>query len=88
MSSPLVRSLAAHDPGFVAFRRAVRVVITVPVVFAIFLEGLDAPVAATFASFSAFALLGFADFGGHPWPRARAYLILAAVGAALVALGT
>ncbi|HEY3096567.1 MAG TPA: FUSC family protein [Acidimicrobiia bacterium] len=81
-------SAAAHDPGRVALRRAIRVVVVVPLVFAFLLEVADSPEAATFGSFGAFALLGFADFGGRAWPRARAYLLLTATGAALVALGT
>src|SRR5262249_48713176 len=62
--------------------------VTAPLVFAFLLEVLDSPTAAIFGSFGAFTLLGFADFGGRTWPRARAYLVLALVTAALVALGS
>ena len=77
-----------RDPGLQSLRRATRVAIVVPVLFAFFLNGVDNPVAALFASFGSFALLGFADFGGPPRPRARAYLVLALLGAVLVVVGT
>lgn len=77
-----------RDPGLQSLRRAARVAIVVPVVFAIFLEGFDNSVAALFAGFGSFALLGFADFGGPPRQRGGAYLTLTAVGAALVVVGT
>jgi len=80
--------IAARDPGSVALRRAVRVGVTAPLVFAFLLEVLDSPTAAIFGSFGAFALLGFADFGGRTVPRARAYAVLALVSGALVALGS
>ena len=84
----VVHWLAARDPASVALRRAVRVGVVAPLVFAFFLEVLDSPTAAIYGSFGAFALLGFADFGGRTWPRARAYAVLALVGGALVALGS
>jgi hypothetical protein len=80
--------LEARDPGFVALRRAVRVALVASLPFAYLLEVADSPEAAIFASFGGFAMLAFADFGGEPWPRARAYLVLTAWGALLVALGT
>jgi hypothetical protein len=78
----------SRDPGGVALRRAIRVGVVAPLVFAFLLEVADSPEAATFGAFGSFALLGFADFGGPAWPRARAYLLLTVTGAALVALGT
>jgi uncharacterized membrane protein YccC len=77
-----------HDPGLQSLRRAARVAIVVPLVFAFFLNVLDDSVAALFAGFGSFALLGFADFGGPPRQRAAAYLILTAVGGVLVVVGT
>ena len=77
-----------HDPGLQSLRRASRVAIVVPLVFAFFLNGVDNPVAALFAGFGSFAFLGFADFGGAARPRTRAYLVLVAVGALLVVIGT
>jgi uncharacterized membrane protein YgaE (UPF0421/DUF939 family) len=69
-------------------RRGVRVGVVAPLVFAFLLEVVDSPAAAIYGSFGAFALLGFADFGGRTWPRAWAYTVLALVSAALVALGS
>jgi hypothetical protein len=80
--------LEARDPGYVALRRAVRVLLVTPTLFAFLLEVADSPEAAIFGSFGAFAMLGFADFGGEAWPRAHAYLVLTVWGGALVALGT
>ena len=68
------------DPGLQSLRRAARVALVVPGVFALFLGGMDNPVAALFAGFGSFALLGFADFGGPTRPRGGAYLTLTAVG--------
>ncbi len=76
------------DPGLQSLRRAARVALVVPVLFAFFLNGIDNPVAALFASFGSFAMLGFADFGGSPRHRSGAYLTLAGVGAVLVVIGT
>src|SRR5215471_10442933 len=81
-------NVKSRDPGFVALRRAVRVGLVGPLVFAFLLEVAESPEAATFGAFGSFALLAFADFGGRPWPRARSYVVLTATGAALVALGT
>ena len=68
--------------------RAARVALVVPLVFAFFLNGVDNSIAALFAGFGSFALLGFADFGGPTRPRGGAYLALTGVGAVLVVLGT
>jgi uncharacterized membrane protein YccC len=78
----------AHDPGHQALHRAVRVVLVSGGLFAFGLEVLGDDEIALFAMFGGFAMLGFADFGGPPASRARAYLALAAAGAVLVALGT
>jgi uncharacterized membrane protein YccC len=59
-----------------------------PPLFALFLYAFDNDEAALFASFGAFAFLGFADFGGPPRHRTNAYLALTFVGAVLVAGGT
>jgi uncharacterized membrane protein YccC len=76
------------DPGHAALRRAGRVALVASGVFAWYLEVVDVPTAALFGAFAAFALLGFADFGGAAWPRSRAYLLLTFAGAALVLVGT
>ena len=77
-----------RDPGLQSLRRAMRVAIVVPGIFAFFLNGMDDSVAALFAAFGSFALLGFADFGGSARQRSRAYLVLTGLGAVLVVLGT
>jgi uncharacterized membrane protein YccC len=76
------------DPGLASLRRAGRVAIVAPLTFAWYLEVVDAPTAALFGAFGSFAMLGFADFGGAPWPRTRAYLALTVLGAALALAGT
>lgn len=80
--------MAISDPGLQSLRRGARVALVVPTIFAIFLNAVDNPVAALFAVFGSFALLGFADFGGPTRPRGGAYLILTGVGAVLVLVGT
>jgi hypothetical protein len=77
-----------NDPGLAALRRAGRVTIVGPLVFAGFLEIADLPIAALFGAFGAFSMLAFADYGGATWPRARAYLVLTAVGAGLLVIGS
>ena len=76
------------DPGHVALQKGLRVAIAAPLVFAFLLEVVGSSQAALFGAFGSFAFLGFADFGGPPVPRARAYLTLATAGAVFVALGT
>jgi uncharacterized membrane protein YccC len=76
------------DPGHLALQKGLRVAIAAPLTFAFLLEVVGSSQAALFGAFGAFAFLGFADFGGPPWPRARAYLVLTLVGASLVAVGT
>ncbi len=72
----------------VAVRKALRVAIVMPALYALMLYLVDDPFAALFAAFACFSLLVFADFSGSRAARARAYLIATAVGAVLVALGT
>lgn len=84
----LLARLAARDPGNLALGRAVRATIVGPVLFAFALEVLDAPAVAATAVFGALASLVFADFGGPPGERVRAYLLLGAAGGLLLALGT
>ena len=80
--------LRARDPGGLAFARAVRVTIVAPSLFAIALEVFHEPATATTAAFGAVSALVFSDFGGPVVERVRAYLLLGAAGAALLALGT
>jgi uncharacterized membrane protein YccC len=84
-----VLGLSAHfrDPHRINLRKAARACVVVPGVFAVFVV-TDEPAAALFAAFGSFAALVFSDFGGPLPRRLRAYVVLAAVGALLVAAGT
>jgi uncharacterized membrane protein YccC len=80
--------LTARDPGNLALARGLRAMLVGPALFAVALEGFDAPAFATMAIFGATAALVFADFGGPRAERVRAYLATAVVGAALLGAGT
>ena len=69
-------------------KSALRAAIVMPLAFALSLVVIDAKQMALFAAFGSMALLVFADFGGSRRARLRAYLLLMAVGAVLIALGT
>ena len=69
-------------------RRALRVALVTPALFALFLVVLDDRNAASFATFGSFALLAMVDFGGPLRRRFRGYVVVTAVGALLVAAGT
>ena len=69
-------------------RRALRVALVTPALFALFLVVLDDRNAAPFATFGSFALLAMVDFGGPLRRRFRGYLVVTALGAVLVAAGT
>jgi uncharacterized membrane protein YccC len=69
-------------------KSALRAAIVMPLAFALSLEAIDAKQMALFAAFGSMALLVFADFGGPRRTRLRAYLLLMAVGAVLIVLGT
>jgi uncharacterized membrane protein YccC len=71
-----------------AVRKALRVAIVMPALYALMLYVADDPYAALFGAFGCFALLVFADFRGLRPARARTYLIATALGAVLVSLGT
>lgn len=60
---------------------------TVPTMYALGLW-LGGDIVGLFTSFGTFACLGFADFGGPPLARARAYALLVAAGAAIIVAGT
>jgi uncharacterized membrane protein YccC len=76
-----------RDPNRINLRKASRAALVVPAVFALLVLTGDTP-SALFAAFGSFSALVFSDFGGPRPRRFRAYLLLAVVGAALVALGT
>lgn len=80
--------VAIHDPGGLVLRRAIRVTLVMPTMFAVGMLVFDEPSAGLFGSFGAFALLALADFGGSAKDRTRAYLVLSVAGAGLIALGT
>ena len=76
-----------QDPNRVNLRKASRAALVVPTVFALLVVTGNTP-SSLFAAFGSFSALVFSDFGGPRLRRFRAYLLLAVVGAALVALGT
>jgi uncharacterized membrane protein YccC len=76
------------DPGLAGLRRASRAALVMPAAFAFAKLVLRDPQATTFVAFGCFSLIVLADFGGMRRPRAAAYLVATAVGAALIALGT
>jgi uncharacterized membrane protein YccC len=67
---------------------ALRAAIVMPLAFALSLVVIDDKQMALFAAFGSMALLVFVDFGGSRRARLRAYLLLLAVGAGLIVLGT
>ncbi|HEV3034455.1 MAG TPA: FUSC family protein [Solirubrobacteraceae bacterium] len=87
MNRPL-QWLAQRDSGLVALRRAGRVAIVMPAMFALGEEVIGNATVATFAAFGSIAMLLFADFGGPLRERLQAEASLAVVGAAFVCLAT
>jgi Fusaric acid resistance protein-like len=71
-----------------AFKSALRAAIVMPLAFALSLVVIDDGQMALFAAFGSVALLVFVDFSGSRRARLDAYLILVAVGALLIAVGT
>jgi uncharacterized membrane protein YccC len=80
--------VGAADPGLFILKGALRAAIVVPLAFALALVAIDSKQMALFAAFGSMSLLVFVDFGGAPRARLRAYLLLVAAGAVLIALGT
>src|SRR5438874_6267053 len=83
-----LRWLSVSDPGLASLRSAARAAIVMPCVFAIADKAIAEPQLATFAAFGSFALLVLVEFGGPMRSRLVAYVSLACVGAANIALGT
>lgn len=77
-----------HDPDRVILRRALRVAAVSPALFAITGFVLDRETMALFASFGSFSALALADLGGPLKRRFVGYLVMTAVGTALIAIGT
>ncbi len=84
----MIARVGATDPGMFVLKSALRAAIVMPLAFALSLVVIDAKQMALFAAFGSMALLVFVDFGGSRRTRLRAYLLLVAVGAGLIALGT
>lgn len=77
----------AHDPGGVARAKGVKAAVVVTVGLATGIL-LDQPDIATFAAFGGIALLLLTDLPGNRSARLGSYLLLAAVGAVLITVGT
>ena len=80
--------LGHRDPGLRATARSLRAAVLVPAVFAIAQYGTSNGQTPLFAVFGAVAILLFANFGGPPTVRARAYLGLWVIGALFLTVGT
>ncbi|HZZ96810.1 MAG TPA: FUSC family protein [Jatrophihabitantaceae bacterium] len=80
--------LRAHDPNWYTLRRSLRAAVVVPVNFAVGSQLIGNAQVATFAAFGSFAMLIFVNFPGGRVARTGSYLVLAAAGAVLIALGT
>ena len=77
-----------HDPTLLALHRAIKMSVVLTVALAIGWLVTDNVQVSIFASFGTVALLLFADFPGTPSARTSAFLMLVAVGAVLIVLGT
>ena len=80
--------VARHDPTLIAWHRAIKMAVVLTVALAIATLVSDNVQLAVFASFGTVAILLFADFPGTPSARTSAFLMLFAVGAVLIVLGT
>ena len=69
-----------RDPNLINLRKAARAILLAPTVFVFFHQVLGNSTAASFAFFSAFVALVFADFGGPMKPRALAYAATIVIG--------
>ncbi len=76
------------DPGGVFLRRALRVAFVLPITYFFVQDVLHLQYGTGIASFTSYALLGLADFGGPRKSRAKAYVITGLVGLPLVVLGS
>jgi len=84
----LVSRLRKADPGLLGLKTATRAAICIPAVFAFTHQVIGNAQMSLFGAFGSFAILVFADFGGTPRARLSAFLVLAAVGAIFIPLGT
>jgi len=77
-----------RDPNLINLRKAARAVLLAPTVFVFFQHVLGNPAAASFAFFSSFVALVFADFGGPMKPRALAYAATILIGDAVIVIAS
>lgn len=80
-------AIESDAPYHLNLRKGSRAAVVVPLVLAFCELVLSNSGVALFAVFAATAALVFADYGGPPGPRARAYLTMLLLGAAMVLLG-
>ncbi len=76
------------DPGRFALKGAVRAAVVMPLAFALGDVVIGNDQVALFAAFGSIALLILVEFGGSMRARLSAYVLLALVGAAGIAIGT
>jgi uncharacterized membrane protein YccC len=86
MFDPLA-TIRADGPDYVNLRKAGRAAIVMPAVLAFGTFAVGSDSFALYACFAAFVALVFADYGGPPKRRARAYLTMIAASSVVVALG-
>jgi uncharacterized membrane protein YccC len=77
-----------HDPDRVILRRSLRVMIFSPLLFALTGFALGRPTMALFASFGSFCMMAMTDLGGPLRRRFVGTLVITALCAGLIALGT
>ncbi len=87
-AAPIARRLRTHDPERVLLRSAARAAIVIPSVFAFTDNVIAKPQTTIFSAFGSFSMLVLASFSGRPRNRLSAYVLLATIGAALIAIGT
>jgi uncharacterized membrane protein YccC len=76
------------DPDLASLRRAARVALVMPPLFALSVVVAHNAQVTTFVAFGCFALMVLADLGGLRAPRAAAYVVTTLLGAVMVAIGT
>ncbi len=86
MFDPLA-TITADGPDYVNLRKAGRAAFVMPAVLAFGTFAIGSDSFAMYACFAAFVALVFADYGGPPRRRARAYLTMIAASSVAVTLG-
>lgn len=77
--------LTPTDPNHHLLHRSVRVAVVFPAIVAVGLYGLHQPQFTLIGAYGAFGALGLVDLGGGVRQRARAHLVITALGVVLVA---